>query len=145
MCRYKSFDQSEPFSVRLYLFLKIFGDRTIYQNGFFLLSISTQHTFSSRSRSVTLFVLVLCCNFVMLSFFLFLLFVFALPRSCWAWPQMPARSGRRRGGSEERRGRRPHPSPSRAERIERQTVRFLVFSSVCLYFSECIFLSSPLS
>ncbi|XP_056331087.1 atrophin-1 isoform X4 [Danio aesculapii] len=36
---------------------------------------------------------------------------------------MPARSGRRRGGSEERRGRRPHPSPSRAERNERQTQR----------------------
>ncbi|XP_051999256.1 atrophin-1-like isoform X1 [Xyrauchen texanus] len=36
---------------------------------------------------------------------------------------MPARSGRRRGGSEERRGRRPHTSPSRAERNERQTQR----------------------
>ncbi|XP_016363453.1 atrophin-1-like isoform X2 [Sinocyclocheilus anshuiensis] len=36
---------------------------------------------------------------------------------------MPARSGRRRGGSEERRGRRPHPSPSRAECNERQTQR----------------------
>ncbi|XP_051577794.1 atrophin-1 isoform X2 [Myxocyprinus asiaticus] len=36
---------------------------------------------------------------------------------------MPARSGRRRGGSEERRGRRPHPSPSRAELNERQTQR----------------------
>ncbi|KAG5856265.1 hypothetical protein ANANG_G00006200 [Anguilla anguilla] len=34
---------------------------------------------------------------------------------------MPMRSGRRRGGSEERRGRRPHPSPSRAERSDRQT------------------------
>ncbi|XP_048116548.1 atrophin-1 [Alosa alosa] len=36
---------------------------------------------------------------------------------------MPMRSGRRRGGSEERRGRRPHPSPSRAERNDRQTQR----------------------
>lgn len=79
----------------------------------------------------------------MLSFFLFLLFVFALPRSCRALPQMPARSGRRRGGSEERRGRRPHPSPSRAERNNRQTVWILVFFfplyfSVCIYFSDLL-------
>ncbi len=100
---------------------------------YFLLSISTKYSLSSYSFSVTLSFFVLCCSFVMLSFFLSLLF--SLPRSCWAWPQMPARSGRRRGGSEERRGRRPYPSPSRAERNERQTVRFLVFSSICLYFS----------
>uniref|UniRef100_A0A3Q3RDY0 Uncharacterized protein n=1 Tax=Monopterus albus TaxID=43700 RepID=A0A3Q3RDY0_MONAL len=33
---------------------------------------------------------------------------------------MPMRSGRRRGASEERRGRRPHPSPTRPERNDRQ-------------------------
>lgn len=73
--------------------------------------------------SLSCAIILSCC----LTFSLFLLFVFALPRSCRALPQMPARSGRRRGGSEERRGRRPHPSPSRAERNERQTVRILVF------------------
>ncbi|KAF1388101.1 hypothetical protein PFLUV_G00086740 [Perca fluviatilis] len=36
---------------------------------------------------------------------------------------MPMRSGRRRGASEERRGRRPHPSPTRPERNDRQTQR----------------------
>ncbi|XP_070822983.1 atrophin-1 isoform X4 [Chaetodon trifascialis] len=36
---------------------------------------------------------------------------------------MPMRSGRRRGASEERRGRRPHPSPTRPERSDRQTQR----------------------
>ncbi|XP_055020025.1 LOW QUALITY PROTEIN: atrophin-1 [Boleophthalmus pectinirostris] len=35
----------------------------------------------------------------------------------------PMRSGRRRGASEERRGRRPHTSPSRNERSDRQTQR----------------------
>ncbi|XP_014893943.1 atrophin-1 isoform X2 [Poecilia latipinna] len=34
---------------------------------------------------------------------------------------MPMRSGRRRGASEERRGRRPHTSPTRPERTDRQT------------------------
>ncbi|TNN54546.1 hypothetical protein EYF80_035249 [Liparis tanakae] len=34
---------------------------------------------------------------------------------------MPMRSGRRRGASEERRGRRPHTSPTRPERNDRQT------------------------
>lgn len=41
--------------------------------------------------------------------------------------QMPMRSGRRRGASEERRGRRPHPSPTRPERSDRQTVRAFPF------------------
>uniref|UniRef100_A0A3Q3AHV9 Atrophin 1 n=1 Tax=Kryptolebias marmoratus TaxID=37003 RepID=A0A3Q3AHV9_KRYMA len=36
---------------------------------------------------------------------------------------MPMRSGRRRGASEERRGRRPHASPTRPERNDRQTQR----------------------
>nr|XP_057909685.1 atrophin-1 isoform X2 [Doryrhamphus excisus] len=36
---------------------------------------------------------------------------------------MPMRSGRRRGASEERRGRRPHSSPTRPERNDRQTPR----------------------
>lgn len=38
------------------------------------------------------------------------------------------RSGRRRGASEERRGRRPHTSPTRPERNDRQTVSTLNFS-----------------
>ncbi|XP_037129024.1 atrophin-1 isoform X2 [Syngnathus acus] len=36
---------------------------------------------------------------------------------------VPMRSGRRRGASEERRGRRPHASPTRPERNDRQTPR----------------------
>lgn len=36
---------------------------------------------------------------------------------------VPMRSGRRRGASEDRRGRRPHTSPSRTERNDRQTQR----------------------
>lgn len=42
--------------------------------------------------------------------------------------QMPMRSGRRRGASEERRGRRPHPSPTRPERNDRQAVRAHLFT-----------------
>lgn len=46
---------------------------------------------------------------------------------------MPMRSGRRRGASEERRGRRPHSSPTRPERNDRQPVRLLPFL-LCLSF-----------
>lgn len=47
-----------------------------------------------------------------------------LPSRAGLWIlKMPMRSGRRRGASEERRGRRPHPSPTLPERTDRQTVR----------------------
>lgn len=51
---------------------------------------------------------------------------------CWIL-QMPMRSGRRRGASEERRGRRPHTSPTRPERNDRQTVRAHLFYFVLLF------------
>lgn len=54
--------------------------------------------------------------------YLYLSFIFSSFVGLWVL-QMPMRSGRRRGASEERRGRRPHPSPTRPERSDRQTVR----------------------
>lgn len=51
---------------------------------------------------------------------------------CW-FLQMPMRSGRRRGASEERRGRRPHASPTRPERSDRQTVRAVPLLALAIY------------